>query len=82
MEPNETCALERPEGKYIEWRKSVVEWVENSCGAQGIPVKVTDRAVLGQVAVMLGAGRQPVMDQTFQETSSRAESNRVRPLTA
>jgi len=42
-----------------EWRKSVAEWVEHSCRAQGIPVKVTDSAVLGQVAVMLGAGRVP-----------------------
>jgi hypothetical protein len=43
-----------------EWQKSVAEWVEQSCRVQGVPVKVTDSAVLGQVAVMLGAGRTPV----------------------
>lgn len=42
-----------------KWQKSVAEWVEESCNAQGVPVKVTDAAVLGQVAVMLGAGRIP-----------------------
>lgn len=42
-----------------EWRKSVAEWVEQSCRVQGVPVKVTDSSVLGQVAVMLGAGRIP-----------------------
>jgi len=42
-----------------ERSKEVAEWVQNSCGAQGVPVKVTDAAVLGQVAVMLGAGRLP-----------------------
>lgn len=42
-----------------EWSKDVEEWVQHSCGAQGVPVKVTNAAVLGQVAVMLGAGRLP-----------------------
>jgi hypothetical protein len=35
------------------------EWVEASCSAQGVPVKVADPVVLGKVAVMLGAGREP-----------------------
>jgi hypothetical protein len=42
-----------------EWPESVAEWVERSCRAQGVPLKVIDPAVLGQVAVMLGAGRVP-----------------------
>lgn len=66
----------------LEWKRSVAEWVENSCRAQGIPVKVTDAAVLGQVAVMLGAGRQPETVQTRQIISNRLGSKRVRPITA
>jgi len=34
-------------------------WVERSCAAQGLPVKVTDPAVLGQVGVLLGRSRPP-----------------------
>lgn len=30
-------------------------WAEQSCAEQGLPVKVTARDVLGQVAVLLGA---------------------------
>ncbi len=31
------------------------EWTEQSCAAQGLPAKVTDRAVVAQVAALLGA---------------------------
>jgi len=34
-------------------------WVERSCAAQGLPVKVTDPAVLRQVGVLLGCSRPP-----------------------
>lgn len=37
----------------------VAEWVESSCAEQGVPVKVTDAAVLGQVAIILVAGGLP-----------------------
>jgi len=52
-------SLKDPREAALEWQKSVAVWVENSCRLQGVPVKVTDSAVLGQVAVMLGAGRVP-----------------------
>lgn len=31
-------------------------WVEASCAAQGVPVKVTDAAVVRRVGMLLGAG--------------------------
>jgi hypothetical protein len=34
-------------------------WVERSCAAQGLPVTVTDPAVLRQVGVLLGRSRPP-----------------------
>jgi hypothetical protein len=70
------------DSRRLEWRESVAKWVEFSCGAQGVSVKVTDVAILGQVAVLLVAGRQPDLNQTRQTTSNRSESKRVRPLTA
>jgi hypothetical protein len=70
------------DGRRLEWQKSVAEWVDSSCCAQGVSVKVTDVAVLGQVAVLLVAGRQPDVRQTRQVTSNRSGSKRVRPLTA
>lgn len=72
----------RTEAEESEWRRSVAEWVEESCRAQGVPVRVTDAAVLGQVAVMLAAGRQPEPVQTRQVMSKRLGSKRVWPLTA
>lgn len=58
--------------RRLEWRKSVEAWVDNSCGAQGVSVKVTDVATLGQVAVLLVAGREPDTSQTRQMTSNRS----------
>jgi len=34
-------------------------WVERSCAAQGLPVKVSDPAVLHQVGVLFGRSRPP-----------------------
>lgn len=45
--------------RRLAWERSVRELVEKSCAEQDVPLKVTDSAVLGQVAVMLGAGRLP-----------------------
>ena len=49
-------------------------WVERTCAAQGVPVKVTDPVVLAAVAVLLG--------QTRQTGSRRSELKRFRPATA
>ena len=39
--------------------EAVRQWLAGSCAEQGIDVKVRDPVVLAQVAVMLGAGREP-----------------------
>ena len=52
----------------------VVAWVERSCAAQGVPVKVRDPAVVAQVAALLG--------QVRQTASTRSGSKLVRPRTA
>jgi hypothetical protein len=49
-------------------------WVERTCAAQGLPVKVTDPAVVAAVATLLGQNRQT--------GSSRSGSKRLRPRTA
>lgn len=36
----------------------VREWVEDSCAAQGVPVLVSDPAVVARVGVLLGAERR------------------------
>lgn len=38
--------------------EEVVAWLEASCKAQGVPVKVTDPIVLARVAVLFNAGRE------------------------
>ena len=48
-------------------RQEVAAFVQASCAAQELPVKVTDAAVVGRLAVLLrggapGAGRQPGPD--------------------
>lgn len=34
----------------------VAEWVRASCEAQGVPLQISDRGVVRQVSVLLGAG--------------------------
>jgi hypothetical protein len=46
-------------------------WVERTCAAQGVPVKVTDPAVIRATVALVG--------QTRQSGSMRSGSNRVRP---
>ena len=36
-----------------DWHARVVAWVERTCAEQGVPVKVTDRLVVRQVADIL-----------------------------
>lgn len=49
-------------------------WVERTCEAQGVPVKVTDRAAIATVVVLLGQSRH--------SGSTRSGSKRVRPRKA
>lgn len=52
----------------------VAAWVERSCAAQGVPVKVREPAVIAQVSALLG--------QVRQTASMRSGSKVVRPRTA
>lgn len=53
---------------------AVREWVEASCAAQGIPVAVTEMAVLAQVAVLLGAPRRPQAGGAPSSTRLRSDA--------
>lgn len=53
---------------------TVAAWVERSCAAQGVPVKVREPAVIAQVAALLG--------QVRQTASMRSGSKLDRPRTA
>lgn len=48
---------DRGAAEQYRYRHEVQHWVEESCRAQGVPVKVTDPRVLRQVAVLLGVKR-------------------------
>jgi len=34
--------------------EAIMEWLQNSCAAQGVPVVIRDHAVINQVAALLG----------------------------
>ena len=59
-------------------RLSVTAWVETSCAAQGVPVKVGDPAVVQAVAGLL----DPRIAQRRQSGVMREGSKAARPLTA
>lgn len=54
--------------------EEVRAWVERSCAAQGVAVKITDRAAIAAVVVLLGQSRH--------SASTRSGSKRVRPRKA
>jgi hypothetical protein len=41
-----------------DWHERVQEWVERTCAEQGVPVKVTDRRVVREVAAILRSARE------------------------
>jgi hypothetical protein len=54
--------------------EEVRAWVERTCAAQGLPVKVGDPVAVAGIAVLLGQSRQT--------GSTRSGSKAVRPRTA
>jgi hypothetical protein len=56
-----------------ERAQRIVAWVERSCLEQGVPVKISDRRVLAQVAELLR--ERPA--QSRQNGSSRDSSKRL-----
>jgi len=46
-------------GGSVDHDAQVRAFVERTCGAQGLPVKVTDPVVLHKVGVLLGGSRPP-----------------------
>jgi hypothetical protein len=40
------------------WREQVAAWVDRTCAEQGVPVKVTDRRVVREVAAILRSARE------------------------
>ncbi len=50
----------RPVPREREVDPAVVAWVVASCERQGVPVKVTDAAVVARIGVLLGAPDPPV----------------------
>ena len=61
--------MKRPDGREV-----AQAWAERTCAAQGVPVKVVDRAAIEKVVVLLGQSRQT--------GSTRSGSKRVRPRIA
>gem|GEM_PF-3225265 len=61
-------ALRRPDPDGVQ------TWVERTCAEQGVPVKVTDLAIIAATAVLVR--------QTRQTGRRRSGSKRLRPRTA
>ena len=53
--------------------EEVQRWVEASCAAQGVPVKVTDELVVRRVGLLLGAG---------SDAAGRADAGRAQAAPA
>jgi hypothetical protein len=63
-----------PSGPPEDERAERIEaWVKASCSEQGLPVKVTDRRVLAEVAELL----RPRPAQSRQKGRKRASSKRL-----
>jgi len=62
-----------PSNGPAERAQRIVAWVERSCAEQGVPVKITDRRVLAQVAELLR--ERPA--QSRQNGRSRDSSKRL-----
>ena len=56
-----------------ERAQRIIAWVERSCAEQGVPVKITDRQLLAQVAELL----RPRPAQKRQNGRSRDSSKRL-----
>jgi hypothetical protein len=66
----------RPAGRNglpEDWQEHCQAWVERTCAEQGVPVKVTDRRVVAQVAQLL----RESSTQRRQRGSKRDQSNRL-----
>jgi hypothetical protein len=57
----------------VELRHQAQLWVERTCGEQGVPVKVRDRAALARVATLL---------REVSDAPDRLQSRRVKPVPA
>jgi len=60
----------------------VAAWVERSCEAQGVPVRVRDRLVIARVATLMSergaAGRQPGGEEPREsEAPNRSDPSRI-----
>jgi hypothetical protein len=55
-------------------------WAERTCAAQGVPLKLADPVLLGEVVTLLWAGRvEPEPAYARQAGASRSGSKRLRP---
>ena len=54
------------------WQEHCQAWVERTCAEQGVPVKVTDRRVVAQVAELMREAYQ-----SRQRGSNRDQSKRL-----
>jgi hypothetical protein len=62
----------RHSGLPDDWQEHCQAWVERTCAEQGVPVKVTDRRVVAQVAELMREAYQ-----SRQRGSSRDQSKRL-----
>jgi hypothetical protein len=65
----------------LGWAEEVVaSWVDASCRAQGIPVKITDPLALHQVCVLLGAAPDSPVGTGAERAHAAAAASTHRTL--
>ena len=58
---------------------AVAAWVESTCAAQGVPVKVADPVALREVGVLLGAWAEGPRAHGARAPSTRASAQPLQP---
>jgi hypothetical protein len=61
----------------VEWTPDRQRWLEESCRASGVPLKVTDPAAIARVAVLLGAGGNVARSNAARERQGLRSNGKV-----
>jgi hypothetical protein len=60
----------------VDWTPDRQRWLEESCRASGVPLKVDDPATIAKVAVLLGAGGNVAKNQARRQQDAIGSSSR------
>jgi hypothetical protein len=61
----------------MDWTPDHQRWLEESCRASGVPLKVTDPATIARVAVLLGAGGSVARSNAARQRQGVSSNGKV-----